>query len=116
MNTNRVDDETEIAVRIAAGAVDLQGDLNVPPDAAGVVLFAHGSGSSRHSPRNRRVAAELRDAGFATLLADLLTEAEEIAEARTGHLRFDIDLLADRLAAIIDWLGEWPAVRTLPVG
>src|SRR5205823_2788068 len=81
-------------VRVAAGGVTLQGDLTVPPDARGVVLFAHGSGSSRHSPRNRFVAGQLQAAGLATLLADLLTAEEEAAEARTRHLRFDIDLLA----------------------
>jgi dienelactone hydrolase len=109
-------DDPELAVRIPTGAVELYGDLGVPASAAGVVLFAHGSGSSRHSPRNRRVAAELRAAGFATLLADLLTAEEEAAEARTGHLRFDIPMLAERLAAIIDWLGDWPALRSMPVG
>jgi dienelactone hydrolase len=108
--------ESELAVRIPVGPVMLQGDLSVPHGAAGVVLFAHGSGSSRHSPRNRHVAATLRDAGFATLLADLLTEGEEIAEARTGELRFDIGLLARRLAAVIDWMAGQSAVRVLPVG
>jgi alpha-beta hydrolase superfamily lysophospholipase len=116
MSTKQTADAREPAVRIPVGAVDLEGDLAVPDGAAGVVLFAHGSGSSRHSPRNRRVAAELRAAGFATLLADLLTEGEEAAEARTGHLRFDIELLAARLARAIDWLGQHPSTRDLPVG
>jgi len=116
MNTNRLTEDAELAVHIPVGAVELQGDLSLPPDATGVVLFAHGSGSGRRSPRNRHVAAVLRSAGFATLLADLLTEEEELAEARTAHLRFNIEMLAHRLAAIIDWLGGWPAVRTLPVG
>jgi dienelactone hydrolase len=108
--------DSELAVRIPVGPVTLQGDLSVPVGARGVVLFAHGSGSSRHSPRNRHVAATLRAAGFGTLLADLLTEEEEFAEARTGELRFDIGLLARRLAAIIDWMAGVPAVRSLPAG
>lgn len=116
MNRNRQTDDAELAVHIPVGAVELQGDLCVPPNATGVVLFAHGSGSGRHSRRNRHVAAVLRAAGFATLLADLLTEEEELAEARTAHLRFNIEMLAYRLATIIDWLGGWPAVRTLPIG
>jgi pimeloyl-ACP methyl ester carboxylesterase len=108
--------DSGLAVRIPVGPVTLQGDLSVPPGAAGAVLFAHGSGSSRHSPRNRHVAATLRGAGFGTLLADLLTEDEEFAEARTGELRFDVGLLARRLAAIIDWMDAVPAVRSLPAG
>jgi dienelactone hydrolase len=108
--------DSELAVQIPAGSVVLQGDLSGPVGARGAVLFAHGSGSSRHSPRNRHVAAKLRAAGFATLLADLLTEEEEIAEAGTGALRFDIGLLARRLASAIDWLGARPGTRALPVG
>jgi len=104
-------------VRVPAGrGISLEGSLEVPPLARGVVLFAHGSGSSRHSARNRAVAAELRRAGLGTLLMDLLTAEEERAEARTGHLRFDIGLLADRLAAAIDWLGSDRATRGLPIG
>src|SRR5262249_22932054 len=94
----------------------LQGNLTVPDGARGVVLFAHGSGSSRHSPRNRFVARSLNDAGFATLLIDLLTEAEERVDARTGHLRFDIGLLAERLASVIDWLAREPSTQRLSVG
>jgi dienelactone hydrolase len=116
MNTRSESHDSELAVRIPAGAVELYADLAVPSGAAGVVAFAHGSGSSRHSPRNRHVAATLRKAGFATLLADLLTEEEEVAEARTGELRFNIELLASRLAAVIDWLGGEPGLRTLPAG
>ncbi len=103
-------------VRVPVGRVQLEGDLVAPPAALGGVLFAHGSGSSRHSPRNRYVAAELQAAGLATLLLDLLTAEEEAVDARTGHLRFDIGLLAARLGAAIDWLGDQPATRTLPVG
>jgi dienelactone hydrolase len=81
-----------------------------------VVAFAHGSGSSRHSPRNREVAAVLQEAGLATLLADLLTPEEEQADMRTGHLRFDIGLLAGRLVAIADWLSEERRTSALPLG
>ena len=91
-------------VRITTGAVELEGDLCVPEHAAGVVLFAHGSGSSRHSPRNRYVAQVLQQGGLATLLMDLLTAAEEREDARTARLRFDINLLAARLTGAIDWL------------
>jgi dienelactone hydrolase len=80
------------------------------------VLFAHGTGSSRHSPRNRYVARVLNQAGFTTLLADLLTIEEERLEAGTRHLRFDIALLAGRLVAMIDYLGQVPATRSLPLG
>ena len=104
------------AVRVAAGSVTLDGDLSIPAQARGVVLFAHGSGSGRHSPRNRFVAGRLQDAGLATLLIDLLTEAEEREEQYTRHLRFDIGLLADRLARATDWLGADLRTAGLPVG
>ncbi len=104
------------SVRIAAGDVMLDGDLTVPQPAGGVVAFAHGSGSSRYSPRNRYVAAELQTAGLATLLADLLTPAEEQADARTARLRFDIGLLARRVSALTGWLAEHPATAGLPAG
>ena len=106
----------ERAVRIDAGGATLDGDLSLPAGAPGVVLFAHGSGSSRHSPRNRRVAAELQRRGLGTLLIDLLTADEERIDASTGHLRFDIGLLARRLAAVIDWLGAQDDTRDLAVG
>jgi dienelactone hydrolase len=80
------------------------------------VLFAHGSGSSRHSPRNRYVAGVLRAAGLATLLMDLLTPEEEAEDRYTGHLRFDIDLLAERLVAATDWLAQQPQTAGWPVG
>ena len=92
----------------------LGAELIVPVGAHGVVVFAHGSGSSRHSPRNKAVAAELRRAGLGTLLMDLLTPAEEAAEARSGHLRFDIDLLASRLVGAIDWLAGRPDTAATP--
>jgi len=107
---------TNHAVSIGAGVVDVEGDLTIPAGATGVVLFAHGSGSSRHSPRNAFVARALNEASLATLLMDLLTPAEEMAERFTGHLRFDIGLLAARLAAAIDFLARDAGTRKLPVG
>jgi putative phosphoribosyl transferase len=106
--------ETEIDVR--AGSVTLRGDLTIPWGARGVVLFAHGSGSSRHSPRNRFVAGMLQDGHLGTLLIDLLTPEEETIDLQTGHLRFNIGLLADRLAGATDWLRQHPVARSLPVG
>src|SRR4051794_22015343 len=104
------------SVRVRAGGVTLEGDLGVPDEALGVVLFAHGSGSGRKSPRNRFVAQSLREAGLATLLVDLLTEQEEAEDRYTGHLRFDIGLLADRLVGATDWLARDPRTARLPVG
>ena len=106
----------ERQVRVGAGGVVLDGGFAVPDGARGVVLFAHGSGSSRHSPRNRFVAEALREGALATLLLDLLTPEEEAVDARTRQLRFDIALLADRLVGTIDWLAQQPAARGLPVG
>lgn len=106
----------EEPVVVHAGPVALDGDLAVPAGAAGVVLFAHGSGSSRHSPRNRRVAAALRERGLATLLLDLLTAEEERVDVRTAEHRFDIGLLAGRLTAAVDWLAGHPSTAGLPVG
>ncbi len=106
----------EKPVRIPAGAVTLHGDLAVPEGSQGIVLFAHGSGSSRMSPRNRFVAQVLMDAGLATLLMDLLTVDEEAADMRSGHLRFDIGFLAERLVAATDWLTSSPATGRLAVG
>lgn len=104
------------AVRIPADGTSLDGDLTVPDGARGVVVFAHGSGSSRHSPRNRQVATVLQDAGMATLLMDLLTAEEEEVDARTRELRFDIGLLAGRLVAATDWTNGHEATAALPVG
>ncbi len=106
----------EETVLVNADAVTLEGDLAVPPGASGVVLFAHGSGSSRHSSRNRYVASVLQDAGLATLLIDLLTGDEERVDMVTGHLRFDIGLLARRLAGATAWLKAQPATAALPLG
>jgi putative phosphoribosyl transferase len=102
--------------RVPIGSITLEGTLNVPEDARGVVLFAHGSGSGRHSPRNRYVAQELRRAGLATLLIDLLTPEEEEIDLRTSHLRFDIGMLAQRLVGATDWLKGEPDIRNLRVG
>lgn len=93
----------------------LDGDLVVPGGASGIVLFAHGSGSSRHSPRNRMVATRMQAAGYATLLMDLLTPEEERVDDRTGKLRFDIPLLAARLTGAIGWLSDQSETRSLPV-
>jgi putative phosphoribosyl transferase len=106
----------EREVRVSAGPVELEGILDIPEDAQGTVLFAHGSGSGRHSPRNRYVAEVLREAGLATLLIDLLTPEEEAVDLRTRHLRFDIGLLADRLSGATDWLARNPDTQELRVG
>jgi len=103
-------------VRIPAGDALLDGDLARPRDARGLVVFSHGSGSGRRSPRNRMVAARLGDAGLATLLFDLLSPDEQAADERTAHLRFDIALLAQRLVGAIDWLGVQAPLRELGVG
>ncbi|HSK19186.1 MAG TPA: dienelactone hydrolase family protein [Longimicrobiales bacterium] len=103
------------AVHIDAAGVTLEGDLTVPGGATGVVVFAHGSGSSRFSPRNRMVARTLHDAGMATLLVDLLTPEEELVDDRTRQLRFDIPLLADRLAAVTDWTGSHRGTADLTI-
>jgi dienelactone hydrolase len=103
------------SVRIPIAEGMLEGDLGVPAGARGVVVFAHGSGSSRHSPRNRQVAEALQQQGFATLLMDLLTPEEEEVDLRTRELRFDIPLLASRLIAAVDWLGSQEDVAALPV-
>lgn len=105
-----------VPVVIDSAGVELSGDLAVPGDARGIVVFAHGSGSSRHSTRNRAVAEVLQDNGFATLLLDLLTEDEERADRYTGELRFDIPLLADRVVTAVEQIGQHAVVRGLPVG
>jgi putative phosphoribosyl transferase len=104
------------SVQVPAAGVVLEADVVVPERAQGLVLFAHGSGSSRHSPRNRYVAGELQDAGLATVLADLLTPEEEQVDARTGALRFDIGLLAERVAALTDWVVGQEQLADLGVG
>ena len=94
--------------RIPVGQVSVEGELQIPLSATGIVLFAHGSGSSRHSPRNQFVARTIREAGVGTLLFDLLTQEEESVDSRTGHLRFDIGLLAERLVHATNWLKRSP--------
>jgi putative phosphoribosyl transferase len=106
----------ERTVAIPAGGAELTGILAVPPGARGIVVFAHGSGSGRLSPRNQAVAGELQRAGLATLLMDLLTPAEEVEDIRTARLRFDVALLGKRVVVAIDWLTSEPRVEELPVG
>jgi putative phosphoribosyl transferase len=103
------------AVRLSVDGVILDADLVRPADASGVVLFAHGSGSSRHSPRNQQVARGLQREGYATMLMDLLTEQEESVDLRTRELRFDISLLATRLTGALDWLSESEQTSGLPL-
>ncbi len=103
-------------VSVPAGSVMLEGNLSLPRDASGIVLFAHGSGSSRHSPRNLYVAQLLNEEKLATLLVDLLTPDEEAVDLRTTQIRFDIDLLAERLVGVTDWLTEHRDTRHLGVG
>ena len=106
----------ERAVTIIAGDAMLHGDLAVPEQAAGIVIFAHGSGSSRHSPRNRAVASVLQQAGLGTLLMDLLTEAEESVDVFTREHRFDVDLLANRVRAAADWLAAASGAYVTRIG
>jgi putative phosphoribosyl transferase len=103
-------------VRISTGTIELEGNLSLVEGAAGVVLFAHGSGSGRSSPRNLYVARELRQARLSTLLIDLLTAEEEAVDLRTRQLRFDIDLLAERLVGATDWLGDDSRTQDLSIG
>jgi len=104
------------SLRVPIDDIHLDGDLTLPSTARGLVLFAHGSGSSRHSPRNRFVASSLVESGMATFLVDLLTPDEEAVDERTGRLRFDIGLLAERLGRATDWLAQQPALSALVVG
>ena len=107
--------DLESPVQIPAAGVILDGDLITSADAAGVVVFAHGSGSSRHSPRNRMVAARMQEAGYATLLMDLLTAGEDEIDSRTRQFRFDIPRLASRLTGAIRWLSDRPDTAEMPV-
>ena len=106
----------ERPIQISVGPARLEGVLSLPEHAQGIVLFAHGSGSSRYSPRNRFVAGALRQAGLATLLLDLLTAAEEAIDEQTGQHRFDIGLLASRLVSVTDWLDHSPETHRLTIG
>ena len=106
----------EEAVQISDGRVQLDGDLTVPDRCEGLVIFAHGSGSSRFSPRNRRVAQALHGSGLATLLLDLLTRQEEAIDLQTREIRFDIDRLGRRVVAAADWAVAHPELRDLNLG
>ncbi len=101
---------------LSAGKAELAADLSLPERATGLVIFAHGSGSSRLSPRNRRVAGMLNRGALATLLIDLLTKEEEAVDMRTAELRFDIGLLIRRLTAVTEWAGAQPELKSLPIG
>ena len=105
-----------VEIPLGVRNLKLPGDLTLPAHPRGLVLFAHGSGSSRHSPRNQYVAATLQGRGFATLLVDLLTSNEELIDERTAQFRFDIELLAERLVTIIDWLRGRPDTAALSIG
>jgi putative phosphoribosyl transferase len=109
-------DVDERSVGVAVGRALLNGDLRIPTDARGIVVFAHGSGSSRLSPRNRFVADVLVRDGLATFLIDLLTQDEESVDLETAELRFDIPLLAERLGGVTDWVGEDAKLSSLTVG
>ena len=116
MNDPQTHAVEEQLVRVPAGPATLEGNLTLPEEARAVVLFAHGSGSSRHSSRNRHVAGLLNEAKLATLLIDLLTEDEEVIDMLSARLRFDIKLLAERLVDVTDWLAQFPDTRHLRIG
>jgi dienelactone hydrolase len=116
MANSAVETVEQQLIRVPVGPVQLEGNLSLPEGARAVVLFAHGSGSSRHSSRNRHVARLLNEAKLATLLIDLLTSEEEAIDARTAHLRFDIALLAERLVGATDWLVQYTDTRHFPIG
>src|SRR5438105_11045870 len=103
-------------IYVPAADDEIQGDLNIPEQSTAIVVFAHGSGSSRHSPRNKYVAGVLNEGGIATLLIDLLTPDEEVVDLETAHLRFNIDLLAERLSVVTKWLRTQSATERLHIG
>ncbi len=113
MNKTKIEN---LYVQISSRGVQLEGILSIPEDSNGLVVFIHGSGSSRHSPRNQYVAQTLQEGGLATLLFDLLTAEEEEIDLRTRHLRFDIDLLAGRSASVLEWLDHQPYAQGLKRG
>lgn len=106
----------QIALTVAADGVDLAADVRLPHQAHGLVIFAHGSGSSRHSPRNKYVAGEINEGRIGTMLIDLLTENEEMLDERTAQSRFNIGLLATRLVGIADWIGQQRRFAKLSLG
>jgi dienelactone hydrolase len=114
--TPRLEPEGGSILLVPADGVVLTGSLEIPADVRGVVAFAHGSGSSRHSPRNQQVAAALREAGFATLLIDLLSSEEEDLDRENAGFRFDIEFLASRVVAVVDWLRKEGTTAHLPLG
>jgi putative phosphoribosyl transferase len=116
MNRPTAQTIAEQLVSVPAGSVTLDGNLTIPAGARAMALFAHGSGSSRHSPGNRYVARVLNEAKLATLLIDLLTLHEEVVDSRTARLRVDISLLAERLVDTTDWLTQFPDTKSFPIG
>ncbi len=116
MNRSVERDDVGDLVRVSVNSATVEANLSVPEGAEGIVLFAHGTGSSRHSPRNSFVARELRQGGLATLLIDLLTPEEKEVDRRTRRIRFDIDRLANRVTGALDWLQEQPETEDLHVG
>ena len=106
----------QVGTIVPLGRIELSADISLPDRARGVVLFAHGSGSSRHSPRNRHVADVLNRGAIGTILIDLLTEEEEAVDVQTAELRFDIPLLGHRVAVITDWIGRQPSLKNLGLG
>src|SRR5215510_14698649 len=114
--TRNDSDPAHVEVRIPCGAATLPGTLVIPPEASGIVVFAHGSGSSRYSPRNQFVARVIRESGNGTLLFDLLTPAEEAEDNVTAALRFDIGLLAQRLVATARWVTSQTETQKFGIG
>lgn len=108
-------EEKEVSI-LVSGHVSIEGDLSVPQDAHGIILFAHGSGSGRYSPRNIYTASKLKNGGFATLLIDLLSQEEGMLDMKTAQFRFNIDLLASRLVSCIDWLVSQAELKDLAIG
>ncbi len=116
MNPLQTQPNAEAVVKVSTGSVVVEGNLGIPAGAQGLVLFAHSSGSSRHSQRNRYMAQILHEGGLATLLIDLLTAEEEAIDMQTRHLRFEIGLLAERLIGTTDWLAQNSATKNLQIG
>jgi len=116
MHLSQKTNELAQLIRLPVDDIFLEGDLVIPEQAKGLVIFAHGSGSGRLSPRNRFVAKALHEAGLATLLADLLTKEEEKRDLQTAELRFDIDFLSDRLRSITKWVKDAPQTKDLSIG
>src|SRR5512138_31884 len=116
MTDKKLELQLDRTINITSGKAQLDGELKVPQGATGIVLFAHGSGSSRHSPRNQYVARTIREAGVGTLLFDLLTKDEEALDSYTGHLRFNIEFLAGRLVDATNFVTNEPTTRHLRIG